>query len=383
MRVPGRDLLLERLGRVVPCALALALAACSTAAPAAAPTAAPPTPTAAPTRAAAPASSPTAAPKASPSAAPAPASGSPVKISTASGSVSGDVAPVWVGIDGGYFHQNGLDVTLQTIGGGPRALAALLSGQVQTALFGGAEVLSAASQGADLVVVATLTPVYPYQLYVPASIKTPADLKGKKIDATNFGGSVDIANRVGLPKIGINPDTDVTFIASGSHTNGTAALLNGAVQGRMDDPPASQKLVAHGFHVLEDLAALKLPAANTAVVVQRSYLQAHRDVVQRYVDGLVQAIARMEKDRPFTIQVYKKYFKSTDTAAMNATYDFFTKEVTPAQPFPRPDQFTDAINALAPKNPKVKTIDVNKLLDPSFVQNAVDRGLAGSGSSSS
>ena len=370
-------------------AISVLVAACA-APPPPVPTAAPTSPPAAtatsapaPTAAAKPTSSGAAAPAVTtaPAAPPKPtgAPAQPASVTAGYSNTSGDVSAVWVAEDGGYFQKHGLDAHVQLVSGGPQSLSALLSGQTQIGHLGGAEVLSATAEGADLVVVGTLTPVYPYLLYVPADIKSPADLKGKKLDATNFGGSVDIANRVGLPRIGLNPDTDVSFIASGSHANGTAALLNGAIQGRMDNPPASQELEAHGFHVLEDLAKEKLPAANTTIVVSRSYLNDHRAVVQQYVDALIESIARMEQDKAFTVGVYKKYFKSDDDAAMQATYDFFVGEVIPAQPFPRPEQFADAVQQLSQKNAKVRDVDLSKLLDPSLVQSAVDRGLAGPG----
>src|SRR5919201_638592 len=177
---------------------------------------------------------------------------------------------------------------MQLVSGGPNALSSLISGQMQLAHIGGSEVLGAAASGADLVILATLGPVYPYRFYVPPEIRSIEDLRGKKVDATNFGGSVDVASRVGLRKLGLDPDTDVNWVTTGNHQNGTAALLSGAIQGRMDNPPASQELEDHGFHALFDLAKLKLPTANVTVVTQRSVLDAHRELFQRYVDALVQ-----------------------------------------------------------------------------------------------
>jgi hypothetical protein len=41
-----------------------------------------------------------------------------------------------------------------------------------------------------------------------------------------------------------------------------------------------------------------------------------------------------------------------------------------------PEQFVDTIDALSPNNPKVKGVDIKSMIDTSFVQNAVDKGLA-------
>lgn len=47
----------------------------------------------------------------------------------------------------------------------------------------------------------------------------------------------------------------------------------------------------------------------------------------------------------------------------------------PSAPFVRADQFADAIQTLGKTNEKVRTFDVKKILDESFVQSAIDRGL--------
>jgi hypothetical protein len=75
--------------------------------------------------------------------------------------------------------------------------------------------------------------------------------------------------------------------------------------------------------------------------------------------------------------VLKKFYKSDDDAAMAAAYDFHAGEVVATLPFPRPEQFADALEQLAQNNPRVREVDLGKMLDPSFVQDAADRGLGG------
>jgi NitT/TauT family transport system substrate-binding protein len=311
-------------------------------------------------------------------AAPAAAQSNNDSLTMAYSNIAGGELPVWVAADEGYFTRHGLNVNAQLIAGGANTVAALISGQIQIADAGGSEALNAVAGGADLVILAQLAPVYPYILEVTPDITTPADLAGKKIGVATFGGSADIATRVVLRHEGIDPDQDVTFIATGSAQNRTAALLSGAIQaGMAGGPPDTLDLEAQGLHPLWDLAALKLPAANTAVIAQRSWVNANRAVAQRYVDALVESITHMKQDKPGSVQVLKNYFKSDDEASMSATFDFHALEVVPAKPFPRPEQFADAVDQLSVNNPRIREIDLGTLLDPSFVQDALDRGLGG------
>jgi NitT/TauT family transport system substrate-binding protein len=324
-------------------------------------------------------SSPSLPPTTAPAATPAPAATAPTgpanKVAMGYSNIAGDEIAAYAALDKGIFARHNLNVDGQLIAGGANTTAALLSGQIQIAHAGGSETISAVANGADLVVVATLAGYYPYLFEVSQDIKTLQDVVGKKLGVSNIGGSADIATRVYLRQQGLDPDKDVTIVATGSAQNRTAALLSGAIQAGMAAPPDSLAVEAIGLHPLVDLASLHLPSANTSVVMQRAFVQANHDLVQRYVDALVEASLALKQDKPGTIAILKKYFQSDDDHAMEVAYDFYANEVVQALPYPKPEQFKDSIEQLSLSNAKVREIDVSKLLDPSFVQNAADRGL--------
>jgi len=314
------------------------------------------------------------------SAAPALAAKDSDSLSVGYSNIAGDEIPLWVAVDEGYFDTHALNVDAQLLAGGANTVAALLSGQVQLAHAGGSEALNASASGADLVVVAMLAPVYPYVFEVTSEITSVNDLVGKTIGVATIGGSADVATRVVLRQNGLDPTKDVTIVATGSAQNRTAALLSGAIQGGMaGGPPDTLDLEARGLHPLFDLAALKLPAANTSVIAQRSWVSTHRDMVQRYVDALVEATAHLRQDKPGTVAVLKKYYKTDDDAAMAAAYEFHAGEVIAPLPLPRVEQFADAVEQLSQSNPRIREVDLAKLIDPTFVQDAADRGLADGG----
>jgi len=281
---------------------------------------------------------------------------------------------MWAAKEGAIFQKHGLDVDVRLIESS-LSIGALLSGQVQLAGVGGSETLAAAVEGGDLRILATTTPVYPYKLEVAKDIQTAADLKGKKIAISRIGSSSDVATRAGLKKLGLVPDKDVNIVQVGSLQARTSAMISGAVQGSMANPPDTLTLEDQGFHALVDLASLDLPASNNGIVVQGAWLSAHKDEAQKYVDADIEAIARVKKDEAFALTVMKKYLKSDDTRLMQAAYDYWVGKTMPALPYPKPEQFTDSVAVVAEKNPKASSFDLNKLLDPSFVKSAADRGV--------
>jgi NitT/TauT family transport system substrate-binding protein len=303
----------------------------------------------------------------------APASnGQPVALHVSYSNLIADNLPEWLAFESGIFKQNGLDVRLDNIASST-GIPAVISGDVQIAHLGGSETVSAAAAGADLVILAVTGPVYPFVFMAPASITSVDQLKGKKIGVSNIGSSSDIATRVMLGKVGLDPAKDVTIVPVGSLQNRMAALLSGAIDGGVAQPPDQIALEDKGFHVLYDLAAQKLPSVGDCIVVNRQWLDAHKDVVQRYMDSIVQAIALSKQNKEQSIPVLGKYLQNDDQRALGVTYDFFVGSVTPNYPVVRSDLFGDAIEQLGTQNDKIKSFDVNTIIDDAFVQSAMDR----------
>ncbi|MFI5266756.1 MAG: ABC transporter substrate-binding protein [Chloroflexota bacterium] len=316
-----------------------------------------------------------ASPSASPSAAAsAAASGQLVPLTVSYSAVIGNVMPLWVAHDAGIFKKNGLDVNVTYINSS-KGIPALISGSEQVADIGGAETLSAVAGGADLVTVAVDAPTYPFVLMAPASIKTVQDLQGKNVGVSEPGSSSDIATRVALEKEGLKPDQDVTILAVGSASERISALSNGAIQAGLSFPPNTLQLEKQGFHTILDLASLHLPAALSSTVLKRSYVEAHPDVVQKFVDSLVEGIAYAKQNKAEAVDVLGTYYKSDDKQAMATTYDYFMSEVIPSLPYPKPEMYTNAQNILGVQNAKVKAFDPAKMLDDSFVKKAAAQGL--------
>jgi NitT/TauT family transport system substrate-binding protein len=312
---------------------------------------------------------------AKPSAAAPAASGA--KLTVSHSQVSADQMVLWDAKEGGVFDKNGLNVDVRLIESST-GLSALLGGDVDISALGGSEAMAAAASGADVIIAANLMPVYTFKLEVPASIQKPEDLIGKKLGVTRAGSTTDTGTRDSLRKVGLVPDKDVSIVQLGASKQATyAGLTNGTVQGILMQPPDTLAAEKQGFHPLYDLAHLDLPAAAAVIVTQRSWAAAHKDVMQKFMDSLVQATAREKKDAAFGQAVLKRNFKLEDDEAVKAGYDYFSG-IHPSYPYPKIEQFSSIIANIKQQNPNAKDFDFAKTLDPSFVKSAEDRGLANS-----
>src|SRR5213594_2476159 len=88
---------------------------------------------------------------------------------------------VWLGEDQGFFKKHGLDVSSVFTGSGSVTSQALLAGEAKVASTSVGPTAGAVSGGGDLVILAGLIHILPYQFWVTPQARQPADLKGKRV----------------------------------------------------------------------------------------------------------------------------------------------------------------------------------------------------------
>ena len=300
----------------------------------------------------------------------------PVKIRAAYGNVTpANLAPFYAK-EKGIFLQNGLDVDLSLIDGGGKSMAALLGGSVEIAQLGGTETMSAYAGGGDVQAVALFVPVSPWVLMAPASYSGPNDLRGKTVGVASKGGSSEVAAVQQIERLGLKT-SDVTILATGSVANLTSAMLANQVYAGPGHPPDTAALFKAGYKVIMDLAAQNVPAVENCTIVTKKYLNDHKDVMQKYVDSLIQAIVAMKKDKAGTIPVMQKLLNVTDQDALSQTYDYYVTQIFPVYPTVATKEWLYSRDELAKTNAAVKDLDVTKVIDNSFVKNAQDRKVGG------
>lgn len=279
-----------------------------------------------------------------------------------------DFLPLLMAADAGYFKQHNLNVTVRYLPA-QEEIPALITNQVQGAGIGGADVVSAAAQGAKLKLVLTLTPVYPFQFWAQPKYATAAKLKGQRVAITSTTGSLYAGTVLALNALGLKT-SDVSITPMGAVTNVNSALLAGSVAAAASHPPATYKFKQAGLIDLVDLAKEHLPSVSAGLWFPDAYIKAHPDVVQGVVDAVLQTLDREKADRAFVESEITKHLNVKDKAELDFTYDFYTKEVLAPGPMPKADEVQANIDAIGVKNPKVKTLNAAQMIDQSFVKKA-------------
>jgi NitT/TauT family transport system substrate-binding protein len=121
-------------------------------------------------------------------------------------------------------------------------------------------------------------------------IRTPQELKGKKIAISRFGSVSDIVTRMVLRHWGLDPK-DVILLQVGNTPTRIAAILSGQVDGGLINPTDVDRMVASGCCVmLGDLSALDIPYARFGVAGLASYFKANTDTAARVLAAFTEGI---------------------------------------------------------------------------------------------
>jgi len=201
-----------------------------------------------------------------------------------------DGVSAWIAQDKRFFEKYGLNVTIISIQGGGRTLAAMAAGDVPIALIGGADIINARSRGVPLQLIAGLINRFPYDFVVAKNITVASQLRGGKAAISGFGGSSDFATRFALSKLGVDPQ-DVTMLQTGDESSRLAALSSGQIQCTV--LTAGLDLVAFdmGFKPLLKLYTFDQPYQHTGIAVNTVWAKTHAAIVDSFMKGIVAANA--------------------------------------------------------------------------------------------
>lgn len=152
------------------------------------------------------------------------------------------------------FEREGLRSQLVYINAGPRAMAAILAGEVQVSLSGVNSIVSAFAQGGDPVALAGTVNTINVSVFARPEIRTPDDLRGKKIGITRFGGLTDFAAVYALKRWNLQPVKDVAIIQIGDASSLLGALAGNSIQAGALQAPFTIRAAQLGYREMIDLS---------------------------------------------------------------------------------------------------------------------------------
>jgi len=271
----------------------------------------------------------------------------------------------------GLWRKHGIDVKVIYLTSGTLMAQTMSSGDIGISGFDTPAMLNLALSGANLKVIAVpinrLEPLF----VVRSSVKTPADLRGKKITISRFGSGSDIITRVALRYWKIDPEKDVSFFQSGNTPTRVAALVAGHMDAGLVSSTGVAKILATGCcRVLADLSELPLEFANYGVVVSGALLKNQRESVRRFVQALTEGI-QVFKTRPDLARAVLKE-SNDDSEAVGPLYERLAKSFR-ENPVPETRGIQNVIDSLP--TPKAHGARAEDFMDISLMEEIKKSGF--------
>lgn len=276
----------------------------------------------------------------------------------------------------GLFEKSGLDVQIVYIPGGSTVVQAMIAGEVQFGRGSATEVVSSHLAGFPLKILAALINKFVYSFVTPPSITKPQDLKGKAVAVSRFGSGSDFITRMALKSWGLEPAKDVTILQVGNSPERLAAVSSGKVQGSilsLSQTPRAKKL---GLRVLADLSQIDAEYPQGVLYAPSGLIEKRPDLIRSFLKAYVEAIRQFKSNKPVAFQIISRSSGLKDKAEIEEYHNTLSKNFLLEYPMPTLAGMRTVLDDLAAKNPKVREIKPEDLLEVRFLRELKESGVA-------
>ena len=242
-------------------------------------------------------------------------------------SVDAPNANWYIAEDRRFYQKYGLDVDLVFIPTSTTNVATLVAGSVKVGNISGGSIANAVVGGANLVAAGCFINTLPYELIVHESIRTAQQLKGKSVGISRIGSSSDVAARVLLKALGLEPDKDVAILQVGGSGERAAAFASGKIVA-FPSPPGT-------VHLTKGMASRTLittadfpkryPFPYVCPTTPKSYLSSNRDTVKRLLMALIEATYFFKTRKEESKKIFAKYSRQSNEAYLESAYQTIAK----------------------------------------------------------
>lgn len=297
------------------------------------------------------------------------------KINVAYSSISGNIAPLWVTQDKGFFRKYGLEVQSILIESGTTTAQALVAGDISFASLAGPPAIQSSLRGADVVMIAGVINTLTFQLFTERGITRPDQFKGKSVGVTRYGSATDFAMRYALDKYGLDANKEVAVLQLGNQPAQLAALEAGKVQGAMLSMPTSVRAKKLGFPMLADLQMLGLEYQHTSIATSRALLKSKPDLARDFMRAFIEGIHYAKTHRRETIEIIAKYLRTDEKDVLDETYDSIVQTLVPEKPYPTQKGIQIILRELGAKDPAARAARPEQFVDTTILKELESSGF--------
>jgi ABC-type nitrate/sulfonate/bicarbonate transport system substrate-binding protein len=285
-------------------------------------------------------------------------------------SVSGLHSAMWVAEQKGLFRKHGIDAEVIVTGqGGAAGIGALLANDIHMASSAGDVLVNAALRGGDTVMIAGVVNKGLQRLIAKPDIKTPADLKGKRVGVTRIGAVSHSVLLMMLQRWKMTPN-DVQVLQVGSSPAMLASLDRGGIEAAVVTIPSMFVAEDRGYRVLLDMADTDIYYLHTMIATTGNYIKTNRDRVSRFLKGYLEGIAYVKQNSRDSLEVVKKKLRIGPEQERNLerSIDLLSAKYYEQVPYPSMRGVETVLGFVERDNPKAKSADPKMFVDDSLLR---------------
>ncbi|HEX2130267.1 MAG TPA: ABC transporter substrate-binding protein [Actinophytocola sp.] len=245
-----------------------------------------------------------------------------------------DVAPIYLGVEKGFFAERDIEVSLETAEGGAAIVPAVVSGQYQFGFSNVVSMLLAHSQGLPIRIVSNgvnSTGVdgedfAALMVKGDSPIETAADLEGKTVAANTLQNIVDTSVRASVREAGGDP-SKVKFTAL-PFPEQPAALATGRVDAVFVVEPFQQAVLAQGGRKIASSYVDAAPDLTVAVYfASQQLISEDPDLAKRFTEAMAESLSYADSHPDEARQIIGTYTEISPEVIEQVTLPKWPAEV--------------------------------------------------------
>lgn len=272
-----------------------------------------------------------------------------------------------------YKKYGGFDsVEVSGLQGDGKVVQALVAGGLDLGVVGVSSAISSQTTDTPLKVVAMNGVTLTDMLVCGKDVKTPADIKGKQVAVSTFGGTSHGSVLILLSQVGLT-DKDVTITQVGNQDARLAAVKAGSVACAPIDLAQKDAVTAAGLNIITDNKSSGKQWGRSGLAVTADFLSKNPNTVLDVVASVVAAQNYIFTNPDDAAAKFADYSQQSPADAKKVIQDFTTwgdRSMSWSD-----EAFNFPKQTLAAVNPAMANVDVTKAYDKSFLQKLAQMGF--------
>ena len=285
---------------------------------------------------------------------------------------------LWVARDAGIFHKHGIDPTIVNVRNAQVGMSALAGGETQFHVGSATGTsIGAMSGGLDLVYIAGLINKLDGAFMVNPSIRTPADLKGKKIGVQSIGGGVWMFSMLAFEHWGLNVERDnIQFRIIGDQSVLAQAITQNIIDGGYLGYAYGAQLERQGYRMLGDLMKMGIPYQGLGMIAKRSLIDRTPEIPERTLRAMVETINYVNNpaNKAAVVKTLAKELRLGKVEDAQAGYEMM-RTLYDKKIYPNVEGLRNVVRLLGRSSEQIRKIKVEEIIDDRVVRKLEKEGL--------